>query len=148
MSVQITTLEADEWPLAYAIEVAAHAFPWSEKTFQDNFGERYINVKLLKDGQLVGFAITQVILDEATLFNIAIAPQWQGQGLGLQLLRHLGELLATQDVLTLWLEVRESNLRARALYEREGFNEVTVRRNYYPCAQGRENAVIMALPLG
>ncbi|MGL4957504.1 MAG: ribosomal protein S18-alanine N-acetyltransferase, partial [Plesiomonas sp.] len=52
------------------------------------------------------------------------------------------------DVLTLWLEVRESNLRARALYEREGFNEVTVRRNYYPCAQGRENAVIMALPLG
>ncbi|MCR2392783.1 ribosomal-protein-alanine N-acetyltransferase, partial [Salmonella enterica] len=48
----------------------------------------------------------------------------------------------------LWLEVRASNQAAIALYEDLGFNEVTVRRNYYPSAHGREDAIVMALPLG
>ncbi|MNR57792.1 ribosomal-protein-alanine N-acetyltransferase [compost metagenome] len=50
-------------------------------------------------------------------------------------------------MVTLWLEVRASNRAAIALYEDLGFNEVTVRRNYYPSANGREDAIVMALPL-
>ncbi|RRA28422.1 ribosomal-protein-alanine N-acetyltransferase, partial [Cronobacter sakazakii] len=46
------------------------------------------------------------------------------------------------------LEVRASNHAARALYESLGFNEATIRRNYYPTSDGREDAIIMALPLG
>jgi ribosomal-protein-alanine N-acetyltransferase len=48
---------------------------------------------------------------------------------------------------TLWLEVRASNVAAIALYESLGFNEATIRRNYYPTADGREDAIIMALPV-
>jgi ribosomal-protein-alanine N-acetyltransferase len=51
-------------------------------------------------------------------------------------------------VFTLWLEVRASNTAAIALYESLGFNEATIRRNYYPAKEGREDAIIMALPLG
>ena len=96
---------------------------------------------------MAAFAITQVVLDEATLFNIAVDPAWQRKGLGRQLLEHLIGELEKRGVLTLWLEVRASNTAAIALYESLGFNEATIRRNYYPTAQGREDAIIMALPI-
>ncbi len=65
------------------------------------------------------------------------------------LLEHLIRELETRDVFTLWLEVRASNVAAIALYESLGFNEATIRRrNYHPTAEGREDAIIMALPIG
>ncbi|WP_431223829.1 ribosomal protein S18-alanine N-acetyltransferase [Serratia sp. L9] len=144
----ISTLTAADLATAFKIEQASHAFPWTEATFASNQGERYLNLKLEADGQMVGFAITQIVLDEATLFNIAIDPAAQRRGFGRMLLVALIEQLATRGVFTLWLEVRASNAGAIALYEDLGFNEVTVRRNYYPAANGREDAIVMALPLG
>lgn len=143
----ISSLSTADLTHAYAIEQRAHAFPWSEKTFTSNQGERYLNLGLKIDETLAAFAITQVVLDEATLFNIAVDPAYQRRGLGRMLLEHLIRELEKRDVLTLWLEVRASNAAAIALYESLGFNEATIRRNYYPTADGREDAVIMALPL-
>lgn len=143
----ISSLTTTDLPRAYDIETRAHPFPWSEKTFATNQGERYLNLRLLVDDTMAAFAITQVVLDEATLFNIAVDPQWQRQGIGRMLLEHLISELEKRDVLTLWLEVRASNHAAIALYESLGFNEATIRRNYYPTATGREDAIIMALPV-
>ncbi|MDT3521623.1 ribosomal protein S18-alanine N-acetyltransferase [Cronobacter sakazakii] len=144
----ISLLQSADLAAAFAIEQRAHAFPWSEKTFASNQGERYLNLRLDVDGKMAAFAITQVVLDEATLFNIAVDPAFQRRGLGRALLEHLIEALEARGVLTLWLEVRTSNHAARALYESLGFNEATIRRNYYPTSDGREDAIIMALPLG
>lgn len=144
----ISFLQPTDLAAAYAIETRSHAFPWSEKTFASNQGERYLNYRLDVAGEMAAFAITQVVLDEATLFNIAVDPAYQRQGLGRQLLEHVIGELETRGVLTLWLEVRASNVAAIALYESLGFNEATLRRNYYPTKEGREDAIIMALPLG
>ena len=144
----ISSLTTSDLSAAYAIEQRSHAFPWSEKTFASNEGERYLNLRLDVDGKMAAFAVTQVVLDEATLFNIAVDPDFQRQGLGRQLLEHLISELEKRDVFTLWLEVRASNTAAIALYESLGFNEATIRRNYYPTKEGREDAIIMALPLG
>lgn len=143
----ISPLTAHDLPAAFVIEKASHAFPWTESTFTSNQGERYLNLKLTCNDTLVAFAITQVVLDEATLFNIAVHPSHQRQGHGRHLLEQLIETLEARGITTLWLEVRASNANAIALYEQLGFNEVSVRRNYYPAANGREDAVIMALPL-
>ena len=143
----ISSLTTTDLARAYEIETRAHAFPWSEKTFASNQGERYLNYRLRVGDVMAAFAITQVVLDEATLFNIAVDPAWQRQGLGRQLLEHLIGELEKRGVSTLWLEVRASNTAAIALYESLGFNEATIRRNYYPTAQGREDAIIMALPI-
>ncbi|MFI8415066.1 ribosomal protein S18-alanine N-acetyltransferase [Serratia sp. NPDC078593] len=144
----ISILTAADLATAYQIEQASHAFPWTEATLASNQGERYLNLKLEEEGQLAGFAITQIVLDEATLFNIAIGPQWQRRGCGRALMNALIAELETRGVVTLWLEVRASNHAAIALYDQLGFNEVTVRRNYYPSVSGREDAIVMALPLG
>lgn len=143
----ISILSTTDLPAAWQIEQRAHAFPWSEKTFFGNQGERYLNVKLTVDDKMAAFAITQVVLDEATLFNIAVDPDFQRRGLGRMLLEHLIDELEKRGVVTLWLEVRASNAAAIALYESLGFNEATIRRNYYPTAQGHEDAIIMALPI-
>ncbi|MGL4486405.1 MAG: ribosomal protein S18-alanine N-acetyltransferase [Yersinia sp. (in: enterobacteria)] len=144
---QISILTPADLATAYQIEQASHAFPWSEKTLASNQGDRYFNVKLSIGQQMIGFAIAQIVLDEATLFNIAIDPQHQRQGYGRLLLEHVIEQLEARDVATLWLEVRASNVHAITLYERLGFNEVSVRRHYYPSANGREDAIMMALPM-
>ncbi|AOF53894.1 ribosomal-protein-alanine N-acetyltransferase [Rodentibacter caecimuris] len=141
---QIFTIEECDFERLYEIEQQAHLVPWSFGTLKNNQGERYLNLKLVKDHRIIGFVICQKVLDEATLFNIAIEPAMQEKGLGTFLLKALMERLKAQGVQTLWLEVRESN-QARWLYEKQGFNEVGIRKNYYPMPDGgRENAVVMA----
>lgn len=143
----ISFITPEDQPQLLAIERRAHAFPWSEQTFASNQGERFLNYRLQADGKLAGFAITQVVLDEASLFNIAVDPNFQRRGYGRQLLQHLISELEKRDVMTLWLEVRASNHAAIALYEQLEFHQVSVRPNYYPTASGREDAIIMALTL-
>ena len=146
--ITILPIEAQDFDALYAIEQAAHALPWSLGTLKNNQGERYLNLKIAEGHQIYGFAICQTVLDEATLFNIAIVPQKQGLGLGRQLLTELITQLRQKGILTLWLEVRESNKKAQALYDSLGFNQVDIRKNYYPTPDGkRENAVVMAVYL-
>nr|WP_311461495.1 ribosomal protein S18-alanine N-acetyltransferase [uncultured Aggregatibacter sp.] len=143
--ITISLIEEQDFDALYAIEQAAHAVPWSLGTLKNNRGERYLNLKIVEGHQIYGFAICQTVLDEATLFNIAIDPQKQGLGLGRQLLNELITQLRQKGILTLWLEVRESNKKAQALYDSLGFNQVDIRKNYYPTPDGkRENAVVMA----
>ncbi|KGQ70745.1 ribosomal-protein-alanine N-acetyltransferase [Chelonobacter oris] len=146
--IDILPLQTDDFARLYQIEQQAHITPWSKGTLLNNQGERYLNLKLLKNNNIVGFAICQTVLDEATLFNIAIDPAYQKQGLGEQLLLRLIADLRQSAVLTLWLEVRRSNLAAQKLYDRLGFNLVTTRPNYYPTNDNRrEDALVMALYL-
>ena len=146
--MNITPIQEQDFDALFIIEQDAHLVPWSLGTLKNNQGPRYLNLKLCENEQIVGFAICNKVLDEATLFNIAIAPNHHKKGFGLILLQELINQLKQQDILTLWLEVRESNLGARALYEKLGFNEVDIRKNYYPTTEGgREHAVVMALYL-
>ncbi|OBW94858.1 ribosomal protein S18-alanine N-acetyltransferase [Gallibacterium salpingitidis] len=145
MNINIQPIQDSDFSELYPIETAAHTVPWSLGTLKNNQGDNYLNLKILQQQQIVGFCICQVVLDEATLFNIAIDPTFQGNGLGKQLLQELMNQLINKGVNTLWLEVRESNKKAQSLYQALGFNEVTLRKNYYPLADGgREHAVIMA----
>ena len=142
---QIFPVETDDFDCLYEIERQAHLVPWSLATLKNNQGERYLNLKLLDARRIVGFAVCQTVLDEATLFNLAIEPASQGKGFGKILLNKLMEELRKKGIRTLWLEVRESNSIARRLYEKQGFNEVDIRKNYYPKPNGgHENAVVMA----
>ncbi|OBX04363.1 alanine acetyltransferase [Gallibacterium genomosp. 3] len=145
INIDIQPIQETDFAQIFSIETAAHTVPWSLGTLKNNQGENYLNLKLLQQDQIVGFCICQMVLDEATLFNIAITPQSQGQGLGKTLLQSLMAQLREKGINTLWLEVRESNKKAQCLYQTLGFNEVSLRKNYYPLPDGgREHAIIMA----
>ncbi|MCD6061688.1 MAG: rimI [Moraxellaceae bacterium] len=142
---QIRSMTSGDIPAVLAIEAQAHDFPWSHGNFEDGLVSGYYMVVLEKAGTVSGYGVVQIILDEGHLLNITITPQLHGQGLGRELLLHLMDY-ARHRTDTLFLEVRPSNNRAIALYQTAGFNEIGLRRNYYPSRNGgREDALLMAL---
>lgn len=132
------------------IEADAYEFPWSRGNFADSLASGY-PASLLTDGggNLLGYFVAMVGVDEWHLLNITVAPPYQSQGHGRFLLDHIVSLCQKSGAEHLWLEVRRSNARARAIYARYGFAEIGTRRDYYPAsypsAQGREDAVVMRL---
>lgn len=136
-------------PAMLQIEQSANSHPWSEGTFNTCFGERYFNAVLLDDNDAIqGFYIGEKVAVEASLFNIGVAPKAQGQGYGQQLMQHFIAQAQDLEALDCWLEVRQSNANAIKLYEKCGFIQTGLRPSYYPAATGREDAILMALPLG
>jgi ribosomal-protein-alanine N-acetyltransferase len=71
----------------------------------------------------------------------------QGKGLGSRLLKTLERIARAANRETCFLEVRQSNFAAIRLYLNAGFNEVGIRKGYYPAEFGRENAMVMAKTL-
>lgn len=100
-----------------------------------------------QSAQVIAVCIAMDGVDETHLLNIAVARAWQGRGLARELLQSLYQHCRQQRASALWLEVRPSNERARALYLREGFVDIGVRRGYYPGQQGREDALVMRLEI-
>ncbi len=132
-----------------AIEASAYGFPWTRGNFIDSLAAGYLAEVLEEDGAgLVGYYVAMRGVDEMHLLNVTVAPAWQGQGLGRLMLQALAEHACAQGLASLWLEVRQGNQRARALYRQLGYAEVGLRRAYYPAAGRREDAVVMSLPLG
>ena len=97
---------------------------------------------------LIGYFVAMKGVDEVHLLNITVAPAFQRQGWAPLMLEALAGWSRGQDAQWLWLEVRASNLRALAIYERNGFRRVGMRKGYYPAQDNaREDAVVMSLRL-
>lgn len=146
-------------PQFYLIECAAHAVPWSRSTFSGCAGKHYRTQALWSDDKgsgdtgagykAVGFSICHIVSGEITLMNIAVAPNAQGQGHGASLLDDIIAYASDHQGIQqspIFLEVRESNQSAIALYRKHGFQDIGRRPNYYPPvppATAQETAVVM-----
>jgi len=149
----ITFKEVDESAIEQlmAIETACHSHPWTLKIMSSCMGGRYFNLAAFNKNTLVGFYIGEKAGPDFTLMDICVTPSEQGKGIAKQLLRQFIEYGEQQNAENLFLEVRESNTRAIALYERAGFIEMSVRKNYYPsdnpAKNGFEDAILMGMAL-
>jgi len=129
------------------IEPHIYSHPWSRGNFSDSLVSGYSAWVLLDGTEVIGYALMMLVLDEAHLLNLSIARAYQKQGLGRLLLEHMIAIARRQSAANMFLEVRPSNVSAIALYESIGFNEMAIRRGYYPAHNGREDAVLMGLAL-
>jgi len=127
-----------------AIERAAYPFPWSNGIFRDCLRVGYCCWVVEHEGAVIGYGIMQVVARESHILNLCVHPAYQRQGCGRVLLARLLELARDHRADTVLLEVRPTNEAAIALYTRMGFNEVGVRRAYYPGHKGKEDALILA----
>jgi ribosomal-protein-alanine N-acetyltransferase len=134
-----------------AIHAASFARAWSTLDFERLLAERGV----IGDGLFVGpgtspigFVLSRIVLDEAEILTVAIAPEARGKGhAGPLLSRHLDEL-SRRGVRKVHLEVEDGNAPALALYRRFGFQEIGRREGYYLKAGGaRVAALTMALDL-
>jgi ribosomal-protein-alanine N-acetyltransferase len=143
----LLTMTTAHLPAVMAIEVAAYAFPWSRGNFIDSLAAGY-PARVLMDarGTMLGYFVAMGGVDEMHLLNITVADAAQSRGHARRMIATLIALCREQLAHELWLEVRESNARARRIYARLGFEQKGVRKGYYPAPLGRrEDAVVMSL---
>jgi ribosomal-protein-alanine N-acetyltransferase len=129
-----------------AIERSVFNDPWSRRSFVDLVGERQVIFLVAADGDtVVGYAIVLLAGVEAELANLAVARLMQKQGLGERLLGDALSAARDRGSREVFLEVRESNAPAMALYSSAGFEAVGRRVRYY--ARPIEDAIVMRLDL-
>ncbi|MDR2128894.1 MAG: ribosomal protein S18-alanine N-acetyltransferase [Burkholderiaceae bacterium] len=131
-----------------AVERRAYPHPWSRGNFVDALQTGFLAQCLMAGDALLGYFVAMKGVGEVHLLNITVAPQCQRQGWAPLLLDALSLWSRAQGAQWLWLEVRVSNTRAQQVYRRYGFQQVAVRRAYYPAGNGqREDAAIMNFQL-
>lgn len=128
-------------------EFRAYSFPWSRGIFADCLKSGYECRLLLVDDEISGHAVLSAAAGEAHLLNICVRRDLQGRGLGRFFVRHVIERVQLLGAQELFLEVRPSNRVAISLYASLGFSEIGRRKDYYPAADGREDALVFALAL-
>lgn len=127
---------ADESDLATIcrIERASFADPWSESDFRSmlRFAAGIFLVSApFSTGSVKGYVIALAVLDEAEIINLGVDAGSRRMGIGGRLLDEALARVEAKGVVTTFLEVRESNVAARALYGSRGFSEISRRRGYY-----------------
>lgn len=129
------------------IEIRAYDFPWTQSIFRDCLRVGYCCWCCENEGIIQGYGVMSAAAGESHILNLTVHPESQRQGIGSKLLKHFLQLARRHGADTIMLEVRPSNRKAINLYEKLGFNEIGVRRNYYPAEDGREDALMLALNL-
>jgi ribosomal-protein-alanine N-acetyltransferase len=146
--VTLAPMSQDDLDAVIAIEQTAYSHPWTRGNFRDSLNPLFEAQCLWLDGDLLGYFLAMHGVEEMHLLNITVAPARQGQGWGHMMLDALSLMSRHVGAQWLWLEVRQSNLRALKVYERYGFKQVSIRKDYYPAGrQQREHAVVMSLKL-
>ena len=131
------------------IEHEIFIFPWTLGNFCDSIKAGYgCQVLTRKDNDtLMGYGVLMMGVDEAHLLTLGVGSAWQKQGYGAYLLQHFIELAGNQGARFVLLDVRVSNTNAAKLYRRLGFEQIAVRKGYYPAMCGKEDAFVMRLVL-
>jgi len=126
------------------LEQELYPFPWTRGNFGDSLTAGYDAWVFESARELIGYAVLMWIPDEVHLLNISVAGPLQGRGYGRAMLAWLCDDARRRGARAMMLEVRPSNVVARALYASMRFVQVGLRKRYYP-AQGdaREDALVL-----
>lgn len=133
MTITVQPARLVDLPGIVEIERAVFGDPWSAQSFREALGHPAVYFACAcRDGDdVLGYVVAWFVADEGEIANLAVArPAW-GQGVGRALLDAALSEAASHGITAVYLEVRESNERARRLYESRRFEEVGRRRGYY-----------------
>jgi len=118
-------------PAVHAIEQAAFSDPWSARDFRECVASDVVFLVAAASDGVAGYVVAQDAADEGEILNLAVTPARHRDGIGRALVERVLVTLAGRGVQRVFLEVREGNAAARALYAALGFQEVGRRPRYY-----------------
>jgi len=140
--VSVEPMRAEDMEAVLHIDRLSFPVPWMPTAFTTELSNRSACYLVARsEGQVVGFGGAWVIMDEAHITTLAVHPQHRGRHIGERLLLALLEEGIRRRASRATLEVRQSNRAARHLYQKFGFYEAAVRKNYY--TDNGENAIVM-----
>ena len=124
------------------LETLCFSDPWSENSIASELASRLSYwLVAVEDGQVLGYIGSQSVLGESDMMNVAVHPDHRRRGIAEMLVTTLSHDLKERDNVCLTLEVRASTMPAIGLYEKLGFVQVGLRKNYY--RNPREDALIL-----
>lgn len=126
----------------YAIELESFSVPWSINSLKDDLENPMAKYFVLtEDEEVLAYLGIRTVLDEIHVMNIAVKPCHRGKGYSTLLMEELMKFAIEGNFYSISLEVRESNIKALNLYNKCGFENVGVRKDYYD--KPKENAILM-----
>lgn len=128
------------------IELEAYPEPWTTGMFRDEIrnARSFFRVAYAHD-DIVGYCGFWLVLDEAHITHVTVGRDFRGLGYGRTQVHHLLDEARKRGATVATLEVRETNVRARTLYESLGFAACGIRKGYY--AKTNEDAIVMSKDL-
>ena len=129
------------------IENKSHLTPWTKKNFTDADNANNLFKVLKSESNIIGYYIALFAAEECQLLNITVRLELKKKGFGQLMLKNLVEECRKKKIINIFLEGRASNSSAIRLYEKNGFNEIGIRKNYYKVPDGQEDAILMGLSL-
>ena len=154
LPMQIADLDA-----VLEIESVSHLHPWTRGNFSDSLAaghwaycirpqiDQVIKGSYLDPAILWAYCILFPAVDELHLLNITVSPKLRKLGLGSRMMAAIEGVAAQQNIPRIILEVRPSNIAAVSLYQKLGYEQIGIRKNYYPADPQlgiREDALVMA----
>lgn len=138
----IEPMTVDDISQVAEIERQIFSIPWSEKAFKDSMeSDNTIYIVAKEDNNVAGYAGMYLSFEEGNITNVAVNPLSRRKGIGEKIVRDILNRAYEKGVRDVFLEVRETNSAAIALYEKIGFKEEGIRKNFYE--KPKENALIM-----
>jgi len=125
------------------IEKLSFTTPWTRQAFESEIKNNLLSKYIVAEGEgiILGYAGMWMIMDEIHITNVAVHPDYRGQGIGNGLIEAIINLCIERNMRAITLEVRVSNHVAKSLYKKYGFIEAGIRRGYY--SDTKEDAIIM-----
>jgi [ribosomal protein S18]-alanine N-acetyltransferase len=144
--IAVAPATRDDLDAVVGLEVVAFADPWTRMAFEAALKERHARFRVARTAEgVIGYVIAWFVLDEGEIANLAVAPTARRRGVARALLQHIIGEAGGSGLVRLFLEVRESNATARALYNSLGFAPVARRPRYY--RKPVEDAIVLRLEL-
>lgn len=134
----------DDMDAIFALNQLSFSEAWSKKSLLDVMLAGFDLYVCTYENVLLAYLLSQDILDETHIMQIAVLPEYQRQGIGRQLTRHLLKDKSEQSLVL--LEVRASNIAAQSMYQNLGFKHIGRRKGYYTAKKSgdmREDAIVM-----
>ena len=151
-SISFNKFTSIEIPSVLSIEEHNSDYPWSQDQFTTSIeNSNNLCYCLSFNGRTIGYLISMLAVDTAEILNIGIDPDFTRQGHGTGLLNHLIEELKKRHISEILLEVRVGNKSAIQFYKKQGFEEISIRKNYYTKnsknQSHREDGIIMSIKI-
>lgn len=142
--MNITPMTKEDVEEVYEIECSIFSRPWSKAGFLNALLDEKNYYLVVKEGEgIIAYCGLTGIVDEGYITNVAVKSEYQGRGIGKEMLISLLNIGREKGLKAFTLEVRTSNKKAIKLYQGLGFLDVGVRKNFYEAPQ--EDALIMWL---
>ena len=137
-------MQQTDLPAVMEIENSSYEFPWTEGIFKDCLENGYQAMLYIHEEKIQAYSVAQYVVDECHLLNLCVKQDTRNHGLGAKMVQRVMNQARQNDMGSIFLEVRASNAAAIHLYDTLGFNEIGLRRDYYPASNGREDALVLA----